>query len=45
MYSDQKAEDDRLEEDELIEKIPSKYKDLYDSEDFEKFNSKKEWWD
>lgn len=40
-------EDDleRLEEDEFAEKIPSKYKDLYDSDDFEKINRGKDWWE
>lgn len=36
---------DRLEEDEFAEKIPSKYKDLYDSDDFEKINRGKDWWE
>lgn len=29
---------DRLEEDDLAEKIPSRYMNLYDSDDFEKFS-------
>jgi hypothetical protein len=45
MYTKPEDEKDRLEEDDLIDKIPAKYKDLYESEDFEKFNRGKDWWD
>lgn len=38
-------EQERLEEDEFAEKIPSKYRDLYDSDDFEKMGSGKDWYD
>lgn len=35
-----------LDEDEFLDKIPTKYRDLYDSEPFEKFRkSDKDWFD
>lgn len=37
--------EERLEDDDLLDKVPSKYRDLYDSEDFEKFTYKNREWD
>lgn len=34
-----------LEEDELLDKVPTKYRDMYDSDDFEKFTYKNREWD
>ena len=36
--------DDKLDEDEFADKVPAKYRDL-DDQDFEKFSSKKGWYD
>ena len=42
-YMDPQERDDSLEEDSFVEKIPNRYKDLYDSDDFEKFTHRKEY--
>lgn len=34
-----------LEEDDFLNKVPTKYRDLYDSDDFEKFTYKNREWD
>lgn len=31
--------------DPVLDKIPTKYRDLYDSDDFEKFTHRKDWYD
>ncbi len=37
--------EERLEDDDLLDKVPTKYRDLYDSDDFEKFTHKNREWD
>lgn len=37
--------EERLEDDDLLDKVPTKYRDLYDSDDFEKFSYKHKDWD
>jgi len=34
-----------VDEDDLRDKVPTRYKDLYDSDDFEKFTHKHKEWD
>lgn len=45
MNNNPDMEQEPLEEDELLSKVPSKYRDIYDSDDFEKFSKGKDWWD
>lgn len=33
------------EDDNLIEKVPARYQHLYDSDDFEKFTYRKDWYE
>lgn len=37
--------EERLEDDDLLDKVPARYKELYDSDDFEKFTHKHKDWD
>jgi hypothetical protein len=37
--------EERLEDDDILDKVPNKYRDLYDSDDFEKFTYKNREWD
>lgn len=37
--------EERLEDDDLLDKVPARYKELYDSDDFEKFTHKHKEWD
>jgi len=37
--------EERLEDDDLLDKVPTRYKELYDSDDFEKFTHKHKEWD
>lgn len=43
MDNDKTAKDDTgvLDEDEILKKIPSRYKEFYDQDDFEKFTYRK----
>jgi hypothetical protein len=34
-----------LDEDDILNKVPTRYRDLYDSDDFEKFTHKHKEWD
>ena len=45
MNNTPETEQEPLEEDKLLNKVPSKYRDLYDSDDFEKFTHKHKDWD
>jgi hypothetical protein len=41
----EKLNEERLEDDDLLDKVPARYKELYDSDDFEKFTHKHKDWD
>ena len=43
MQKENKQQEELDEYDLLYEKVPARYKDLYDSDDFEKFHRGKEW--
>lgn len=45
MYTMPEDDRERLEEDEFADKIPQKYRDLYDADDFEKMGGGKDWYE
>jgi len=42
---EQDDQKDSLEEEDLEQKVPARYKDLWDSDGFEKFRKNKDWMD